>query len=418
MFNVRLSLTSSISNLMTLPVKIIKSHFPIFAHRPELVYLDSASTSQKPKSVIQTITDFYEKENANVHRGLYELSAKATQRYEEVRKKVCSLVGASDAQSIAFTKGTTESINIVAQGFLKKNLQKGDSVVVSAMEHHANLIPWQQICAQCQANLHIIPVDEDGELVLEKLDAVMDKRTKMVAITHISNVLGTINPIEEIISAAHKKNIPVLLDGAQSVGHYAVDVKKIDVDFLVFSAHKMFGPLGIGILYCKEEFAHQVDPFNYGGGSIKNVEFTHTEFLDYPHNLEAGTANVAGVIGLGAAIDFIQQLDLSETASHSQYLSTGFKEKLKSVNNVKILGNPKNSGSIVPFYFENIHPHDVAGFLANENIAVRAGHHCAQPLHEAMGVPATVRASFSIYNTSEDVDKTIEALVELNKFWL
>jgi cysteine desulfurase / selenocysteine lyase len=402
---------------MSLPVKSIKPHFPIFSHRPELIYLDNAATSQKPKSVIQSLTDFYEKENANVHRGLYELSAKATQRFEEVRKKVGGLIGASDPSSIAFTKGTTESINIVAQGFLKKKLLPGDNVVISAMEHHANLIPWQQVCAQSQASLRIIPVNDNGELVLEKLDGLLDKQTKMVAVTHISNVLGTINPIDEIISAAHKKNIPVLIDGAQSVGHYPFDVKKADSDFLVFSAHKMFGPLGTGVLYCKEEFARQVDPFNYGGGSIKSVTFDQTEFMDYPHNLEAGTANISGVIGLGAAIDFIQQLDLIETIDHVKNLGSYFREKLKSLGGIKIVGNPKNFSGIVSFCLENIHAHDVAGFLANENIAVRAGHHCAQPLLEAMGVPATVRVSFSIYNTKEDVDKTVEALASLKKFW-
>lgn len=402
---------------MALPLQSIKSHFPIFTHRPELIYLDSAATSQKPRSVIQAITDFYEKENANVHRGLYELSSKATQRYEDVRKKVCYLIGGSNPNSIAFTKGTTEAINIVAQGFLKKNLQKGDNIVISAMEHHANLIPWQQVCLQTQTTLRIIPVNDRGELVLEKLDSLLDANTKMLAVTQISNVLGTINPIEEIIAAAHKKNIPVLIDGAQSVGHYPIDVKKSNADFLVFSAHKMFGPLGTGVLYCKEEHSKQIDPFNFGGGSIKNVEFAHTEFLDYPHNLEAGTANITGVIGLGTAIDFIQQLDLNEASNHSKKLSIYFKEGLKSLRDIKIVGNSKNFGSIVSFYLENIHAHDVAGFLANENIAVRAGHHCAQPLLESMNVPATVRASFSIYNTREDVDKTIQALVALKKFW-
>lgn len=402
---------------MALPLQSIKSHFPIFSHRPELVYLDSAATSQKPRSVIQAITDFYEKENANVHRGLYELSSKATQRYEDVRKKVCALIGATNPNSIAFTKGTTEAINIVAQSFLKKNLHKGDNVVITAMEHHANLIPWQQICLQNQVILKIIPVNDRGELILEKLDDLLDIHTKMLAITHISNVLGFINPIEEIIYTAHKKNIPVLIDGAQSVGHYPIDAKKFDIDFLVFSAHKMFGPLGTGVLYCKEEYSKQIDPFNFGGGSIKNVEFARSEFLDYPHNLEAGTANIAGVIGLGSVIEFIQQLDLNETSSHTKKLNLYFKEELKSLGGIKVVGDSKNSGWIVSFYLENIHAHDVAGFLANENIAVRAGHHCAQPLHESMGVPATVRASFSIYNTKEDVDKTIEALVALKKFW-
>jgi cysteine desulfurase / selenocysteine lyase len=416
LFRRKLSLTLK-GFLMALPLQSIKSHFPIFSHRPELVYLDSAATSQKPRSVIQTITDFYEKENANVHRGLYELSSKATQRYEDVRKKISALIGAPHPNSIAFTKGTTESINIVAQCFLKKDLRKGDNVVISAMEHHANLIPWQQICLQTQATLKIIPVNNDGELALEKLDDLLDAQTKMLAVTHISNVLGTINPIEEIIFAAHKKNIPILIDGAQSVGHYPIDVKKLDADFLVFSAHKMFGPFGTGVLYCKEEYSKQIDPFNFGGGSIKNVGFARTEFLDYPHNLEAGTANVAGVIGLGAAIDFFHELDLNETSNHIKKLSIYFKEKLKSLGGIKIVGNPKNFSGIVSFYLENIHAHDVAGFLANENIAVRAGHHCAQPLLESMGVPATVRASFSIYNTKEDVDKTVEALAALKKFW-
>ncbi len=402
---------------MALPLKSLKSHFPIFSHRPELVYLDSAATSQKPRSVVQSITDFYERDNANVHRGLYELSAQATQRYEGVRKKVVSLIGASNAKTIAFTKGATESINIVAQGFIKKNLKKGDNVLISAMEHHANLIPWQQVCGHTQSTLEIIPVNDDGELELKNLNARLNKRTRLVAITHISNVLGTINPIEEIISVAHKKNIPVLIDGAQSVGHYPIAVKKWNADFLVFSAHKMFGPLGTGVLYCKQEFTGQVTPLNYGGGSIKNVEFTNTEFLDYPHSLEAGTANIAGVIGLGAAIDFIQQLDMNETTRHTRNLSTSFIEGVKSLGNVHRVGNPKNFGSIVSFQVDDIHPHDVASFLASSNIAVRAGHHCAQPLLESMGVPATVRVSFSIYNTQDDVDKTIAALVELKKFW-
>ncbi len=402
---------------MTLPVLSLKSHFPIFSHLPDLVYLDSAATSQKPQSVIQAITDFYSKENASVHRGLYPLSANATQRFERVREKVCALIGAIHPNTIAFTKGATESINIVAQGFLKKKLEAGDNVLISAMEHHANLIPWQQICKQAHAILRVIPVNDKGELAMEKLDALLDKRTKLVAVTHISNVLGTINPIEEIISRAHKQNIPVLIDGAQSAGHHPVNVTRMDADFFVFSAHKMFGPLGTGVLYCKEELAAQVDPINYGGGGIKNVEFENTEFLSYPKNLEAGTPNISGVIGLGAAIDFIQQLDLIETSTYTKTLAAIFKEKIKSIGDIKLVGDAKHFSSIVSFQVDNIHPHDVASFLANNNIAVRAGHHCAQPLLESMGVPATVRASFSIYNTKEDVDKTVLALLELKRFW-
>jgi cysteine desulfurase/selenocysteine lyase len=402
---------------MALSIRSIKSQFPIFTHLPELVYLDNAATSQKPQSVIKAVTDFYEKENANVHRGLYDLSSTATKRYEEVRKKVATLIGAVNPKTIAFTKGTTESINIVAHGFLKKNLKKEDSVVITAMEHHANLIPWQQICIQTGAKLLIIPVNADGELMLEKLDSLLDRNTRMVAVTHVSNVLGTINPIDEIISAAHKKNIPVLIDAAQSASHYRIDVKKWDADFVVFSAHKMFGPMGAGVLYSKEQYAKQIDPFIYGGGSIRNVEFERTEFLDYPDNLEAGTPNVPSVIGLGVAIDFINQLDLNEIVAHTKKMVTTFKERLKSMDKIEILGCPKNFGGIVSFNVENIHPHDVAGFLANENIAVRAGHHCAQPLLESMNIPATVRVSFSIYNNEDDVNKTIDSLVALKKFW-
>lgn len=402
---------------MASSLQSIQSHFPIFKHRPGLVYLDNAATTQKPSSVIQTISDFYEKENANIHRGLYDLSGNATRRYEEVRKKVADLIGAAHPTSIAFTKGTTESINIVAQGFLKKKLQKGDNVVISAMEHHANLIPWQQICRQQQADLRIIPVNQDGELMVEKIDSLLNAHTKMVAITHISNVLGTINPIDEIIRLSHAKNIPVLVDGAQSAGHYPIHVIESDIDFLVFSAHKMFGPLGTGVLYCKNEFAPFIEPHNFGGGGIRHVEFDHTEFIDYPFSLEAGTANIPGVIGLGTAIDFIQHLNVKEVIDHEKNLSSIFKEKLKALGGITLVGNPKNFGGIVSFLVDHIHPHDVAGFLANENIAVRAGHHCAQPLLESMGIHSTVRASFTIYNTEEDVDKTIRALVELKKFW-
>lgn len=402
---------------MALSLQSIQSHFPIFKHRAGLVYLDNAATTQKPSSVIQTITDFYEKENANIHRGLYDLSANATRRYEEVRKKVADLIGAANPTSIAFTKGTTESINIIAQGFLKKKLQKGDNVVISAMEHHANLIPWQQVCAQQKAALHIIPVDKNGELNLDNIDSLITSHTRLVALTHISNVLGTINSIDEIISLARAKHIPILVDAAQSAGHYPIHVNKSDIDFLVFSAHKMFGPLGTGVLYCKNEFAPLIEPHNYGGGGIRHVEFEHTEFLDYPFSLEAGTANIPGVIGLGTAIDFIQQLNINEVINHEKNLSSIFKEKLKSLGGITLVGNPKNFGGIVSFQVDNIHPHDVAGFLANENIAVRAGHHCAQPLLESMGIHSTVRASFTIYNTEEDVDKTIRALVELKKFW-
>jgi cysteine desulfurase/selenocysteine lyase len=402
---------------MSFSAKSIQSHFPIFKHRPELVYLDNAATTQKPDSVIQTMTDFYEQGNSNIHRGLYDLSTMATSRFEAVRTKVAGLIGATHPSSIAFTKGTTESINIIAHGFLRKQLKKGDNVVISAMEHHANLIPWQQICARQQAALHIIPVNNLGELILDNLDSLLNSRTRLVALTHISNVLGTINPIDEIIAAARARQIPVLIDAAQSVGHYPLHVADSDIDFLVFSAHKMFGPLGTGVLYSKPEFTSFIDPLNFGGGGIRNVTFEKTDFMEYPYSLEAGTAHIPGVIGLGTAIDFVQNLNINEVVAHEKNLSIGFKEKARALGDIQLVGEPKNFSGIVSFLMNDIHPHDVAGFLANENIAVRAGHHCAQPLLEHMGMQATVRVSFTIYNTREDVDKIISALGDLKKFW-
>ena len=402
---------------MAQPFFDIKSRFPIFTHWPALVYLDNAATTQKPRNVIHALNHFYEFENAPVHRGLYKLSSDATQQYEAVRRKIAQLIGAPSEKNIAFTKSTTESINIIAQGYLKKILQPGDNVVISALEHHANLIPWQQVCKQNGSSLRIIPVDAYGDLELNKLDSLLDNKTRLLAVTHISNVLGTINPVEEIISKAHKKNIPVLLDGAQSTGHCTIDVQQLDVDFFAFSAHKMYGPTGTGVLYCKEELGHQISPLNYGGGAIKNVEWNETEFLDYPFHLEAGTPNVSGVIGLGAAIDFVNELELMNTFRETISVSEYFKEKLKTLDYVEVIGKPRQCGPIVSFTVKNIHAHDVAGFLAHQHIAVRAGHHCAQPLLDSLGIPATVRASFSVYNNRDDADKTVEALVELKKFW-
>ncbi|NOT74059.1 MAG: cysteine desulfurase [Cyclobacteriaceae bacterium] len=400
---------------MASSIQSIKSAFPIFTHHPDLVYLDNAATSQKPQSVIQAMNDFYEKDNANVHRGLYHLSTHATRHFDEARSKVSDFIGAKPAD-IAFTKGTTESINIISHGFLKR-LKSGDEILLSVMEHHANFIPWQQLCKSTGAKLRIIHVTSGGDIDIEKLDELITSHTKLLALTHISNVLGTINPIEEIIQKAHKKNIPVLIDAAQSAGHYPIDVKSLDVDFLAFSAHKMFGPLGTGVLFVKDKYHDQIDPLNFGGGSIKNVELEDTQFMSYPYNLESGTPHIAGVLGFGAAIDFIQSLNADETLNHTRNLISLFTQRLEAMDFISIVGNPGNRGSIVSFQVKNIHPHDVAGFLGNLNISVRAGHHCAQPLHEMLGIGPTVRVSFSIYNTKEDVNRICDALLELKKFW-
>lgn len=399
-----------------MPAASIKAAFPIFSHHPELVYLDNAATSQKPQAVIDAMNAFYTAGNANIHRGLYELSAQATQQYEAVRTRTSQFIGAKNPKTIAFTKGATEAINAVAFGFLQKKLKPGDNVLVTAMEHHANIIPWQQVGHRQGARLVVLPVDARGNLQLESLPGLLDSRTRLLAVTHISNTLGTINPIEEIIDCAHKKNIPVLVDAAQSAGHYPLRLVEAKADFIVFSAHKMFGPQGVGVLYCSENHFDDMAPYNFGGGAIDQVTFSETSFMDYPHSMEAGTPHVAGILGLGAAIDFIHHLDLEITSRKVQNLAALFREGLNKMG-AKPMGSPKVHSGIVSFNVGNIHPHDVAGFLSQYQVAVRAGHHCTQPLHEAMGVPASVRASFSIYNTSSDVDCALQALKELQQFW-
>jgi cysteine desulfurase/selenocysteine lyase len=390
----------------------VKEHFPIFQVHPNLVFLDSASTSQKPQVVIDREREFYEKENANIHRGLYALSAEATQRYEAVRKLVSNFIGATAVHEIAFTKGATESINIVANSF-RKQVGRGDNVVVTVMEHHANFIPWQQLCLETGVEFRVAPITQTGDLDLIALDSLLDVRTKILAVTHISNVLGTINPIDEIIKLAHQKDIPVLVDAAQSVGHVPIDVKNWDADFLAFSAHKMFGPMGVGVLYAKEKHHTRIQPLNFGGGIVKNVSQAKTDFLEFPRNVEAGTPNVAGVVGLCAAIEFLKDSDWKALGDHPHNLAQQFRRQVESLQLARLVARPKEASSTVSFVVDGMHPHDVAAFLAERNIAVRAGHHCAQPLHNVLGVAATVRASFSIYNTDEDVASSVEALKEL-----
>jgi cysteine desulfurase/selenocysteine lyase len=394
----------------------LKSRFPVFQHKPLLVYADNASTTQKPMEVIRAVSDFYEYGCANVHRGLYKLSEEATIRYENVRKEVAEFIGTKDDRSIAFTKGTTESINIVAQGYLYPTLKQDDEVLITAMEHHANLIPWQQVCRQRKAVLKVIPVDANGDLIMEELSSLIGPRTKLVAVTHISNTLGTVNPIREIIQRAHRYHIPVLVDAAQSVSYCPIKVDELDADFLVFSAHKMFGPMGVGVLYAREEYQEQITPLIFGGGAIRNVEFDNTEFMSYPRNLEAGTPDVSGILGLGAAIGFMKQLDLNFLAAQSEHLANRLRSGLQE-QGFKVIGNARNKSGIVSFVHETIHPHDVASFLASHEVAVRAGHHCTQPLLHRLGVVSTVRASFSLYNNHDDVDRILSALQGLKKFW-
>lgn len=398
-------------------LKNIKSHFPIFSHHPDLVYLDNAATTQKPKSVIDAISNFYEKENANIHRGIYPMAVSASQKYEAVRGKVAQFLNAKSSDEIIYTSGTTASVNLVAHSFLSPRLEAGDEVIISAMEHHANLIPWQMACKKVGAFLRVIPMNKKGELDLSMFKTMLSRKVKMVAITHISNSLGTINPIEEMIDLAHQKDIPILVDGAQSVAHYPIDLQALDVDFFTFSGHKLFGPTGVGILYGKKQYLNEMQPYQFGGDMIKNVTFEESIFADVPQRFEAGTTNISGVIGLGAAIDFVNELDRNAVVDLLEEMKNNLISKLLKINDLRIVGQAKNKSAIVSFSMKNIHPHDIATFLGAENIAIRAGHHCTQPVMDFFQIPATTRVSFSIYNQVEEIDFLIEKIKEIKQFF-
>ncbi|MFK8005661.1 MAG: aminotransferase class V-fold PLP-dependent enzyme [Saprospiraceae bacterium] len=398
-------------------LKDIKSHFPIFQHHPNLVYLDNAATTQKPKVVIDAISNFYQKENANIHRGIYPLAVSASQKYEQVRGKVAQFLNAKNSDEIVYTNGTTASINLVAHSFLRPQLKASDEVIISAMEHHANLIPWQMACKNVGAVLRVIPMNQLGELDLMEFKNMLSNKVKMVAITHISNSLGTINPIEEMIELAHQNNIPVLVDGAQSVAHYPIDLQALDVDFFTFSGHKLFGPTGIGVLYGKKQYLNNMQPYQFGGDMIKNVTFEESIFADAPQRFEAGTTNIAGVIGLGVAIDFVNELDRDEVLVFLKKLENNLIDKLLKINDLNVIGQAKNKSAIISFSMKNIHPHDIATFLGTENIAVRAGHHCTQPVMDFFQIPASIRVSFSIYNQLDEIDFFVEKIKEIKQFF-
>lgn len=395
---------------------IIRQDFPIFVHHPRLAYLDNAATMQKPDVVIRGIADFYRSENANIHRGIYPLAVAATERYEKVRSTVARFLKAPSQDSIVYTSGTTAGINLVVQSFLEGQLHTGDEVLISAMEHHANLIPWQIACKKKKAKLVVIPLNDRGELDMQAFKERLSGRTKMVAVVHISNTLGTINPVEEIIGLAHKKGIPVLVDGAQSTAHLPVDVKTMDCDFFVFSGHKVFGPTGVGVLYGREDFLADMAPVTFGGDMIREVGFEDTTFAGAPQRFEAGTTNVAGIIGLGYAIEYLQQYDKQQILRFLKELRGYAEQELQRIQGLKIIGNAARKSAIVSFSFDHIHPHDAATFLGAENIAIRAGHHCTQPLMDLLDIPGSSRASFTIYNTFEEVDRMVKALNEMQKF--
>ncbi|MEY4935298.1 MAG: hypothetical protein RIS64_1657 [Bacteroidota bacterium] len=388
-----------------------RNDFPLFTNHPALIYLDSAATTQKPKSVIEAVTFFYENENANVRRGVYHLAGKATNRYENTRILVQHFIGAEQPQSIIFTKGTTDSINLVAQSFVAPRLQDGDEVMISAMEHHANLIPWQQICLQKKAHLKVIPMTEKGTLDFKAFQKMLNQRVKMLAVTHLSNVLGTVNPIQNMILEAKRFHIPILVDMAQGIASHAVNVTDWDVDFLAFSGHKMYAPTGIGILYGKKKHLLEMPPLQFGGEMIKEVSFEQTVFANPPQRFEGGTPNAAGVAGLGAAIHYLHMAGLQNIYNHIHFLTKYCIESLQTIPEVQLLGDSSKTFGVISFIVETIHPHDIATILDTEfNIAVRAGQHCAQPLADLLQVPATVRVSFGLYNEVADIQRLVEGI--------
>lgn len=399
----------------------IRRDFPILSrlvNGKPLVYLDNAATTQKPSSVIESIKHYYTFENANIHRGLHFLSELATESYESARLKVKEFINAMSVSEIIFVRGATEGINLIANTMCRANiLKEEDEIIISHMEHHANIVPWQLLCESKNIKLKVIPITDDGELDIDEYKKLISKRTKLVSVVHISNSLGTINPVKEIVKIAHSNNIPVLLDGAQAAPHVKIDVQELDCDFYVFSGHKVFGPTGIGILYGKTNLMNELPPYQGGGDMIRTVTFEKTTFDDLPHKFEAGTPNISGGIGLGTAIDYINQYDRLELTKHEDKLLEYATEKLLEIEGLKIIGKAKNKASVVSFVIDGIHPYDIGTLMDTYGIAIRTGHHCTQPIMQRYNLPATARASFAFYNTFEEVDKLAEGLLKVKKMF-
>ena len=390
-----------------------RADFPILnakVHGKPLVYLDNAATTQKPLSVIEAEREYYCHYNANVHRGIHNLSQRATNAYEDARARVQHLINAASSNEIIFVRGTTEAINLVAQSYGRSHLQLGDEIILSRMEHHSNIVPWQMLCRQSGARLRVIPVDDNGELQTNEFRNLLNEHTRLVALTHVSNALGTINPVEDIIKLAHQHDVPVLLDGAQAVAHLAVDVQKLDCDFYAFSGHKLYGPTGIGVLYGKAALLDAMPPYQGGGDMIRTVSFEETSYNTLPYKFEAGTPNIAGVIGLGAAVEYVRGIGFAAITAHEKELLTYATPLLAAVPGLTIIGNAREKTGILSFVQEGIHPHDIGTILDRQGVAIRSGHHCTMPLMEYFGIPATARASFALYNTRQEVDVLVAAV--------
>ena len=407
--------TIAIEKTSLFDVQKIREDFPILLRTMNgkpLIYFDNGATTQKPKKVIDAIVKYYTLQNANIHRGVHRMSQDATSEYENARITVQKHIGAKYEHEIIFTGGTTDSINLLASAFGKKYVNAGDEIVVSEMEHHSNILPWQQLCEEKNANLKVIPMTDSGELRMDEYKKLLTAKTKLVAITHVSNTLGTVNPVKEMIAIAHSKNIPVLVDGAQAIPHMKVDVQDLDADFYCFSGHKVYAPTGVGILYGKEEWLKKLPNYQVGGGTIKTVSFDKTEYAESPLRFEAGTPNIEGGIGLAVALDYITELGLENIAAYEDELLAYATEKLSAIENLRIIGTAKEKASVISFVVDGIHPLDIGMLLDAQGIAVRTGHHCTQPLVAHYQIPGTVRASFSFYNTKEEIDIFVNAIVK------
>ena len=388
-------------------VERIREDFPILrtkVHGHPLVYLDNAATSQKPQAVIDALVRYYEGENANIHRGVHYLSQLATEEFEKARETVRAFVNAVQASEIVFTRGTTEAINLVAQTYGRAHVGAGDEVLITAMEHHSNIVPWQLLCEEKGAKLRVAPINDEGELPIEEFEKLLGPKTKVAAVAHVSNALGTINPLQQMIAMAHRRGVPVVVDGAQAVPHLAVDVQGLDADFYAFSGHKMYGPTGIGVLYGKQALLEAMPPYQGGGDMISSVTFEKTTYNKVPHKFEAGTPDMAGVAGLKAAIEYMNGVGIGKIAAHEHELLEYATKIVGQLPGVKLIGTAREKASVLSFVVEDVHPHDIGTILDQEGIAVRTGHHCAQPVMERFGIPATVRASFAVYNTKSEID--------------
>ena len=398
----------------------VREDFPVLAeevHGKPLAYLDNAATAQKPRAVIRRLARYYETENSNIHRGVHRLSEQATRAYEDARETVRRFVNAAEDREIVFVRGATEAINLVARCYGGARLQAGDEVVISAMEHHSNIVPWQLVCREKGARLRVVPIDDRGDVVLEEYHRLLGPRTRMVALPHVSNALGTVNPVREMIQAAHGVGAPVLIDGAQGAPHAVVDVRDLDCDFYAFSGHKLYGPTGVGVLYGKADLLEAMPPYQGGGDMILSVSFEKTEYNVLPYKFEAGTPHIAGVIGLGAAVEYLEALGLDAVAAHEDRLLAHALERLSRTPGVRFVGTPERRASLVSFVLDGVHAHDVGTILDQEGVAVRAGHHCAMPVMERYGVPATVRASFACYNTETEVDALADGLEKAGRIF-